>query len=103
MNRLYIDTRNNEEITVLLDTGGKKFVEKSRANSKKAQAALPLIQQVLKSAKITPLEINQIDIETGPGSFTGLRVGISIANALAFAAKIKINGKRISRLALPNY
>ncbi|MFH1536127.1 MAG: hypothetical protein ABIC96_03620 [Patescibacteria group bacterium] len=36
-----------------------------------------------------------IEVETGPGSFTGLRVGVSVANALGFALNIPVNGKKM--------
>jgi len=36
-----------------------------------------------------------IEVETGPGSFTGLRVGVSVANALGFSLGISVNGKKM--------
>ena len=36
-----------------------------------------------------------IEVETGPGSFTGLRVGVSVANALGYSLGIPVNGKKI--------
>lgn len=100
MNRLYIDTRDNKNIIVRLEKKGQIFEEKSIANKNKAQAALPLIEKVLKQAKIKASNVNDIRVETGPGSFTGLRVGIAIANALGFGLGVRINGKRFD---LPKY
>jgi tRNA threonylcarbamoyladenosine biosynthesis protein TsaB len=39
-------------------------------------------------------DIKEIEVNTGPGSFTGLRVGISVANTLGFVLKIPVNGKK---------
>ncbi len=103
MSILYIDTRNNKEIVVRLEKGDKVFELKSDALNLKAQATLPLIDKILKEANLTPADINEIKVERGPGSFTGLRVGISIANALGFANNIKINGKKVSEIETPQY
>ncbi|HBQ51259.1 TPA: hypothetical protein DD690_04750 [Candidatus Daviesbacteria bacterium] len=40
-------------------------------------------------------KLKAIEVETGPGSFTGLRVGVSVANALGFALNIPVNEKKI--------
>ena len=103
MNKLYIDTRDNKKIIVRLDKNGTFFEEKSSANIQKAQAALPMIERILKKAKIKPDNIDEINIETGPGSFTGLRVGISIGNALSFSSLVKQNGKKIGKIESPSY
>lgn len=103
MNKLYIDTRDNGKIIIRLRKDDKEFVEQSEAVNNKAQAALPLVQKVLEKAGISPVNIEEIEVETGPGSFTGLRVGVSIANAMSFAASVKINGKDLSELETPEY
>ena len=103
MNSLYIDTRDNKRIVVRLQAKSKTFEQSSEAHKDKAQAALPLIEKVLKQAGLKVSDIEEIKVETGPGSFTGLRVGISIANALSFANSIKINGKQIGEIEEPSY
>src|SRR3989338_2532102 len=103
MNVLYIDTRNNAQIVVRLEKGSEIFSEVSKANINKAQAALPLISSVLKKAKISAIDIDEIQIAEGSGSFTGLRVGSSIANALSFALSKKINQKKLGTLHIPKY
>jgi len=40
-------------------------------------------------------EIKEIKVNVGPGSFTGTRVGVAVANALGFALSIKVNGKKM--------
>ncbi|MEA4870850.1 MAG: tRNA (adenosine(37)-N6)-threonylcarbamoyltransferase complex dimerization subunit type 1 TsaB [Christensenella sp.] len=60
------------------------------AGKKHAETALPMIEQLLEE---NGLQISQVDyfaVDIGPGSFTGVRIGVSLVNALAFAT-----GKRI--------
>ena len=38
-------------------------------------------------------DLNGLVVFTGPGSFTGLRIGLSVANAISFAASVPIIGK----------
>ncbi|KPJ70104.1 hypothetical protein AMJ51_02590, partial [Microgenomates bacterium DG_75] len=62
-----------------------------------------LIDQVLKEEKKSLKSLTEIEVNLGPGSFTGLRVGVSVANALAWALKIPINGKKVGQLVEPKY
>lgn len=102
-NILYIDTRDNKRIIVRLKTNKKEFKFESKARKEKAQATLPLIDKILKKANLNLNEIDEIRVERGPGSFTGLRVGISIANALSFALGKKVNGKALGSIETPKY
>jgi tRNA threonylcarbamoyladenosine biosynthesis protein TsaB len=47
----------------------------------------------LSEADLKKSDLNEIKVATGPGSYTGLRVGVAVANALAFALGIPVNGK----------
>jgi tRNA threonylcarbamoyladenosine biosynthesis protein TsaB len=51
-----------------------------------AEALVPLIARVLDRAKLEFADLDRIAVTTGPGSFTGLRVGIAAARGLALAA-----------------
>lgn len=103
MKTLYIDTRDNNNIVVRLETEERKFEETSEARKERAQAALPMIERILTKAGIKLSDVDEIKVETGPGSYTGLRVGIAIANALSFGGNIKINGKEPGDIVLPEY
>jgi tRNA threonylcarbamoyladenosine biosynthesis protein TsaB len=51
-----------------------------------AEALMPLIARVMHAAGLAFAELDRIAVTTGPGSFTGLRVGIAAARGIALAA-----------------
>lgn len=70
----------------------KSLTEKNEFGS---QVLLPLIEKLLKSQKLEYKDLKGIEVETGPGSFTGIRVGVSVANALGYSLGIPVNGKKM--------
>lgn len=50
------------------------------------------IEELLSSQGISPQMLKKIGVYQGPGSFTGLRIGISTANAYAYGLQIPIVG-----------
>ena len=68
-----------------------------------AEAVMPLIARVMDAARSEFAELNRIAVTVGPGSFTGLRVGISAARGIALAAgKPAIGLSTLSALAAPH-
>ena len=49
-----------------------------------------IIDKLFKQAKVNPREIDKIFVATGPGSFTGIRIGVTIAKIYAWTFNIKI-------------
>lgn len=50
-----------------------------------SQTLMPLIESVLRAAFLAPKDIDLFAVSTSPGSFTGLRIGVSTVKGLAFA------------------
>lgn len=92
---LCIDTKNKKLISVFLKDKGRVIKSLSEENEYGSQVLLPLIFKLLRTTNYKLQTLKGIEVETGPGSFTGLRVGVSIANALAFSLGIPVNGKKI--------
>ena len=67
-----------------------------------AEALMPMIARVMDAAQCEFAELDRIAVTVGPGSFTGLRVGISAARGIALAAgKPAIGLSTLSALAAP--
>ncbi len=98
---LHIDTRggfatkDQKTIKVSLKEDGKIVQSLKEENEYGSQVLLPLISKLLDREKMKFEDLTGIEVENGPGSFTGLRVGVSVANALGFSLGISVNGKKI--------
>lgn len=103
MNTLTIDPPSNQYICVGLRINGKEDIIKQKIDARKAQVVLPMLDKLLRKHKLKPTDLTAIEVNTGLGSFTGLRVGVSIANALSYALKIPVNKKRIGDFVAPIY
>ena len=87
---LFIDTHDSL-ITVALKTKEKTFIKTKESNYSHSIYVMPLIEEIFKEAKEDIKNIDNIIVINGPGSFTGIRIGLSIAKTIAFALKKKIN------------
>jgi len=91
---LAIDTALDACAAGVLDTGaGKLIAQESQAMKRgHAEALMPLIARVIKQSGIAFAGLDRIAVTTGPGSFTGLRVGLSAARGIALAANKPVVG-----------
>lgn len=96
MNVLSIDTSSNTEITVSIAKNGKKEKITQALEKRNSQIVLVLIEKLLQIQQMSLLDLTEIQVNPGPGSFTGVRIGVAIANALSFALQIPVNGKIFS-------
>jgi len=59
---------------------------------------MPAIERLMKECEVTPSELTKIVVAKGPGSYTGVRIGVSIAKTLAWTLNIPLVG--ISSLSI---
>jgi len=57
-----------------------------------AERLLPMLAELYLEASMTEKDIDKIGVTVGPGTFTGLRIGLSVARGLAFALNIPCIG-----------
>jgi tRNA threonylcarbamoyladenosine biosynthesis protein TsaB len=98
---LCIDTSAINTAKIALEIDGKRYEKVSESKVFKSQMTLPMIEELLNEHKLALKDITEIIVATGPGSFTGLRVGATVANALGYLLHIPVNGKKA--LAIPIY
>jgi len=67
-------------------------VQRADGSARHAAMLLRLIEEALGAAGARLSDLDRLAVSIGPGSFTGLRVGLSIAKGLAVAAKIPVVG-----------
>jgi tRNA threonylcarbamoyladenosine biosynthesis protein TsaB len=91
---LAIDTALDACSAGVLDTdAGKLIAQESQALKRgHAEALMPLIARVMKDAGIAFTRLDRIAVTNGPGSFTGLRVGLSAGRGIALAAEKPVVG-----------
>lgn len=94
---LFIDTSNSSQTVVKLIQEGLTLNEKIEKTDPrtKSQNVLPLIEQMLHEHELKLSDLTEIEVNPGPGSFTGVRVGVSVANTLGWVLGIPVNGKKI--------
>lgn len=93
---LVIDTTNKECLIELI--GRKRARLKWHWQKDTGQEVLKKIDQLLKQNRKKLKELEAILVNQGPGSFTGTRVGITIANTLGWVLDIPVVGYREGKL-----
>lgn len=97
MKTIYIDTTNNKEVIVRLTIDDVVDEIHQEIQFNRGQVVLPIIEKLLKKHGVQPQELDSVEVHEGPGSFTGVRVGVSIANTISFALQIPVNGKTFQK------
>lgn len=105
MNSLRINTTSADQTVVEL-LNGETVVDSSRRlrdQGTAAQVVLPMIEALLTSHHLQVSDISAVEVAEGPGSFTGTRVGIAIANSLGLALGVSVNDCPIGNFVQPIY
>jgi len=73
--------------------GARVLAEESLAMERgHAEVLAPMAARLLAQAKLQPSDIRRVAVTTGPGTFTGLRIGLSFARAFGLANSIPVIG-----------
>ena len=87
---LFIDT-HAELITIALKTKDNLFIKTQESEYSHSIYTMPMIESIFKENNLNVKDLKKIIVVNGPGSFTGIRIGLSIAKTMAYALKIDIN------------
>ncbi len=92
MNILAFDT-STEKFSISILKNNKIVLNLSKIiNKTYSKFLIPILKKSLEKSKLDVKEINYILISLGPGSFTGVRIGIAAAKGLGLPHKINISG-----------
>ena len=90
MYTLFIDTHYKEIIMILYKD--KNIVDKILLTDFKSTSTetMPTLINLLENNNLKPIDLNKIAVCIGPGSFTGTRIGVTIAKTIAYSMNIPI-------------
>ena len=91
MKKLVINTAN-DELFIVLQTDNEVFSKSINSKMHHNETMLPVIDEMLKEHNIEISEIGEFGVVIGPGSFTGIRVGIATIKAFRDATGGKAKG-----------
>ncbi len=101
MKILAFDTANNTASVAISENHIiLAYIEELRP-SMQAESIMPMIEKALIIAKLSYCDIDYLVVTNGPGSFTGIRIGLSVAQAILLASNIK--GTTISNFDFSYY
>ena len=90
MRVLYIDTSSDYLYSGIVIEDKLVSSIKKKYEKDLSKEALPQVIELFNKANIIPKDLDKIKVVNGPGSFTGIRIGITIAKTIAWALNINI-------------
>jgi len=98
-NLLAIDS-SSADLKLGVTFGGDRIVKsEDRVDRAHGQLLIKKVRELLSSASLEPAHLNGLIVCTGPGSFTGLRIGLAAAKGMAVALDIPVVGVSLFDLA----
>ncbi len=92
MTKILAVDASTEACSAALYVDGKVMSDKTVAPQGHTKLLLPMIDKLLNNANLKLTDLDAISTGRGPGSFTGVRIGVSLAQGLAFGAGVPLIG-----------
>ncbi|WP_342462935.1 tRNA (adenosine(37)-N6)-threonylcarbamoyltransferase complex dimerization subunit type 1 TsaB [Ureibacillus sp. FSL K6-8385] len=84
---------SNKPLSVSIVRDGQVLAEiVQNTNMTHSVTCMPAIEEVFRKSNLTPVDIDAIAVSEGPGSYTGLRIGVTIAKTLAWTLRKPLAG-----------
>lgn len=90
MKYLIIDTCTSSLIISIVQNDKVLAIHEKKLNSDMSTKMIPVMQELFEKLNMKPESIDKIFIAVGPGSFTGIRIGVTVAKTFAWALNIPI-------------
>lgn len=89
---LNIETSSKKCSVALCEDGVVRFFLESESDMDHATKLAPFVERCMKELKLRELSLDAVAVSMGPGSYTGLRIGLSLAKGLCFSLGIPLIG-----------
>lgn len=98
---LYIDTTDFNKVTFAV-AGETAVVQSAKVDPQKSYLLASELGKFLKKSQITAKSLKKIVVCSGPGSYTGVRIGLAQAQALAMAWNIPVSALERPKFIIPS-
>lgn len=90
MKYLFIDSATTNLVVAIINDGKIIYIYNNNDNHDTSSKMMPVLAEAFDKAELKPQDIDKIFAVTGPGSFTGIRVGLTVAKTMAYTLNIPI-------------
>lgn len=90
MKYLFVDSATSVLVVAIIIDNEIKYIFNEDTGKDMSVMVMPKIKEAFDSCSIKPKDIDKIFAVTGPGSFTGIRVGLTVMKTMAWSLKIPV-------------
>ena len=90
MKYLFIDSATTKLVVAIINDGKIAYMYDNNDGHDTSSKMMPVLAEAFDSAGLKPQDIDKIFVVNGPGSFTGIRVGLTVAKTMAYTLNIPI-------------
>ncbi len=90
MKYLFINSATTNLVVAIIIDGKITYLYNKNDGNDTSYKIMPVIEEAFHKSKIKPNDIDKIFVVNGPGSFTGIRVGLTVAKVMAYSLKIPV-------------
>lgn len=90
MKYLFIDSATTNLVVAIINDGKIAYIYNNNDNHDTSSKMMPVLAEAFENVGLKPQDIDKIFAVTGPGSFTGIRVGLTVAKTMAYTLNIPI-------------
>lgn len=90
MKSLFINTSTIKTVIAIVINNQIQYLYKKNSSNDLSICLMPIIDEAFRKANMKQNDIDTIFVTNGPGSFTGIRIGLTVAKIMAWGLKIKV-------------
>ena len=90
MKYLFIDSATTNLVVAIINNGKISYIYNNNDGHDTSSKMMPVLSEAFDKASLKPKDIDKIFVVNGPGSFTGIRVGLTVAKTMAYSLDIPI-------------